>query len=57
MDNSVSKSVLDRWGAPTQLHLVEGADDPYDHVIGGDALSPNKTEEVATVIADWLKQF
>ncbi len=57
VDNTVSKQIMDRWGAEAQLHLVEGADDQYNHVIAGDALSPNKTEEVAQVIADWLKQF
>lgn len=57
VDNTVSKQFLDRWGGETQLHLVEGADDRYNHVIAGDALSPNKTEEVADIITQWLKQF
>lgn len=57
VDNSVSKTVLDRWGGSTELHLVEGADDRYNHVIAGDALSPNKTEEVADAITQWLGQF
>ncbi len=57
VDNTVSKMVMDRWGGSTQLHLVVDADDKYNHVIAGDALSPNKTEEVAGVITEWLKQF
>ncbi|MEM9573819.1 MAG: alpha/beta fold hydrolase [Pseudomonadota bacterium] len=57
VDNTVSKQFLDRWGGETQLHLVEGADDQYNHVIAGDALSPNITQEVADVITQWLKQF
>lgn len=57
VDNNVSKKVMDRWGADTQLHLVEGADDKNNHVIAGEALSPNKTDEVAGVITQWLKQF
>lgn len=57
VDNMVSKKVMARWGGDTQLHLVEGADDRYNHVIAGDALSPNKTDEVAGVITQWLKQF
>jgi hypothetical protein len=26
--------------------IVQSPDDPYQHVVAGDALSPNKTEEV-----------
>lgn len=57
VDNTMSAKVMDRWGGETKLHLVEGADDKYNHVIAGDALSPNKTDEVAGAITEWLKQF
>lgn len=57
VDNTVSKKIMDRWGGDTQLHLVENADDKSNHVIAGDALSPNKTDEVAKAVTDWLKQF
>jgi pimeloyl-ACP methyl ester carboxylesterase len=36
-----------RWGAKAQTHVVTNPEDPYQHVIAGDALSPSKTEEVA----------
>lgn len=57
VDNKVSKQFMDRWGGETQLHLIEGAADKHNHVIAGDALSPNKTDEVAEVITQWLGQF
>jgi len=57
VDNNVSKQVMDRWGGDTQLHLVVDADDKHNHVIAGDALSPNKTDEVAEIITQWLRQF
>lgn len=57
VDNTVSRKVMERWGGPSDLHLVTGADDAYKHVLAGDALSPNKNEEIVDVISDWLAQF
>jgi pimeloyl-ACP methyl ester carboxylesterase len=36
--------------------VVEGADDPKQHVLAGDILSPNTTEIVAATISDYLQQ-
>jgi alpha-beta hydrolase superfamily lysophospholipase len=55
VDHSASKLVMERWGGKTQPHAVTGADDPYNHVIAGDALSPNKNQEITDAIVDWIK--
>jgi pimeloyl-ACP methyl ester carboxylesterase len=43
----LTKERIARWGGKTETLIVENPDDPYQHVVAGDALSPNKTEEVA----------
>ncbi len=54
IDHHLTSQVMDRWGGQTSLHAVTGADDPYKHVIAGNALSPNKTQEVADIIVNWV---
>ena len=43
---SLTKERIARWGGKTDTLIVENPEDPYQHVIAGDALSPGKTEEV-----------
>lgn len=51
----VTKAVAATWpGAST--HIVVGPDDDGDHVIAGDILSPNKTQEVQKAVTAWLRQ-
>lgn len=57
VDPEATKKVIARWGGQTSVHLVNNADDTNNHVIAGDALSPNKNDEVADVISNWLEQF
>lgn len=57
VDQTVTRQIMQRWGAKTELHLVEGADDPNNHVIAGDALSPNKNQEAADVIVNWVSNL
>jgi pimeloyl-ACP methyl ester carboxylesterase len=42
----LTRERITRWGGKTETLIVENPDDPYQHVVAGDALSPNKTEEV-----------
>ena len=44
-----------RWGGPKQILAVEKNDDPYSHVIAGDALSPSTTQPLADAIIAWAK--
>jgi pimeloyl-ACP methyl ester carboxylesterase len=47
------KSIGARWGAT--LYALPKNDDPYSHVIAGDALSPSTTQQVTNKIIEWVK--
>lgn len=50
------REVLGQWGGPmvaVERQMGTG-DDPFAHVIAGDALSPGQTAETARIIADWI---
>jgi pimeloyl-ACP methyl ester carboxylesterase len=49
------EAIAARWGAPKQILAVEKNDDPYSHVIAGDALSPTTTQPLADAIVAWAK--
>jgi pimeloyl-ACP methyl ester carboxylesterase len=49
------KSVASRWGAPKAIYALPKNDDPYSHVIAGDALSPSTSQEVTDKILEWVK--
>ncbi len=47
------KAIAARWGGPHEIHALAKNDDPYSHVIAGDALSPSTTGEVSGLIIAW----
>ena len=47
------KAIAARWGGPHEIHALAKNDDPYSHVIAGDALSPSTTGEVSDLIIAW----
>ena len=51
------EAMAGRWGAAATLHKVEANDDPYSHVIAGDALSPSTTQPLADLIIEWVQQL
>lgn len=54
VDAAVTRKVIERWGGPTTVVNVDDSEDPYHHVIAGDALSPSTSERLATALADWV---
>lgn len=50
----ISRAVAARWGAPHALVVVEGGDDPSNHVIAGDAMSPSTTQFAVDSIVEWI---
>ncbi|MDH6268787.1 alpha-beta hydrolase superfamily lysophospholipase [Rhizobium sp. SG_E_25_P2] len=44
-----------RWGGPSMLIEVEMVQDPYFHVLAGDALSPATNDLMANRVADWVE--
>ncbi|MEQ8544463.1 MAG: alpha/beta fold hydrolase [Roseitalea porphyridii] len=55
VDHTVTRQIAERWGGPTQIVAVDRSDDPNDHVIAGDALSPSNNQMMADTIADWVE--
>jgi pimeloyl-ACP methyl ester carboxylesterase len=53
----LTKERIARWGAKTETLIVEKPDDPYQHVVAGDALSPNKTEEAAAKMTAFIQSL
>lgn len=51
------KDIANRWGGISEQHIVVGADDPYQHVLAGDALSPNKTQEAVDVMTAFIQKI
>ena len=57
VDPAITRSVAARWGAPHRLVEVEGVEDPSQHVLAGDAMSPSTTEPFARLATDWLREM
>jgi alpha-beta hydrolase superfamily lysophospholipase len=55
VDEAVTAQIADRWGGSKEVFSPENAEDPYKHVIAGDALSPSATGPVAEKITAWAK--
>jgi len=51
---AATRAVVSRWGGPARLEVIEGAEDPDQHVIAGRILSPGTTERAAELIAGWI---
>jgi esterase/lipase len=49
------EAISARWGGAKQVLAVEKNDDPYSHVIAGDALSPSTTQPLTDAIIAWAK--
>lgn len=57
VDAKATRAVAGRWGAPSQMMVVGESDDPYNHVIAGDVLSPSTTQTVAAAITEWISSL
>ncbi len=50
------EKVAAEWGGPTKVLKIEETSDPFMHVITGDILSPENTNQVSYEIIAWLVQ-
>lgn len=50
----LTRSIAARWGGPNALLTVAESDDPSNHVIAGDAVSPSTTQLLADRVIGWL---
>lgn len=51
----LTREIAGRWGAPHELVPVERSDDPYNHVLAGDAVSPSTTQILTGPIIAWIR--
>ena len=56
VDPAATRRVVESWGAPARIEVIEGADDPDQHVIAGRILSPATTDHAARIIAAWIAE-
>ena len=55
VDPDVTEEVMPRLAAgPLDLRVVTGSGDPEEHVIAGDIVSPETTDEVLHAILDFV---
>jgi alpha-beta hydrolase superfamily lysophospholipase len=54
---AATADVAGQWGGPAVVKVltVGEGDDPYSHVIAGDALSPGMTDRVTGIMLDWIR--
>lgn len=52
-----TRETAGEWGGPTELFIAElgEGDDPWNHVIAGDILSPGMTETAAQAMIEWSR--
>ena len=55
VDQSITAAIAERWGGPADVLEVTSADDPSNHVIAGDILSPSNNEKVAAAIEAFIR--
>ncbi|MBV0912571.1 alpha/beta hydrolase [Anianabacter salinae] len=55
VDQSRTREIAEGWGGPARIEPITltPGNDPDNHVIAGDILSPGMTQPVAEIIIDW----
>ncbi|MEQ9693401.1 alpha/beta fold hydrolase [Shimia sp. SDUM112013] len=56
VDHSATDRIANVWGGPAVIKevTVAAGDDPYDHVIAGDVLSPSANVETVSAFVNWI---
>ncbi|MFZ1816106.1 MAG: alpha/beta fold hydrolase [Rhizobiaceae bacterium] len=54
---AATNRLYNEWGGPKKLLEVVGSDDPAQHVIAGDILSPSTTQAIAREIVVWIRSL
>ena len=55
VDQGLTRTVIDDWGGVAQVIELTETGDPNNHVIAGDALSPQTNDAVVNGILRWMK--
>jgi alpha-beta hydrolase superfamily lysophospholipase len=56
VDPAITRTIATRWGGPHRLIEISNAEDPSQHVLAGDAMSPSTTEPLAQIGIAWLRE-
>ncbi len=56
VDTVRSSEIAALWGGPVEIIDPGPVDDPFQHVLAGDALSPSTTEPLSAKIISWLRK-
>ncbi|WP_244631272.1 alpha/beta fold hydrolase [Aureimonas sp. ME7] len=51
-----TEAISARWGGAHDTIIVDDSTDPSQHLIAGDAVSPNTTDRLAEEIAEWIRR-
>jgi len=56
VDAETTRAIATKWGGPVTLQprVMGESDDPFNHVIAGDILSPGQTAETVQIMRDWI---
>ncbi len=54
VDSARTRVIAERWGADAETVAIAQTDDPSNHILAGDILSPSTNDAVAGLIADWI---
>jgi len=59
VDAETTRAMTTKWGGPVKLEprVMGEDDDPFNHVIAGDILSPGQTSETAILMTEWIKDL
>lgn len=57
VDAETTRAMTTKWGGPVTLEprVMGEGDDPFNHVIAGDILSPGQTDETVQIMVDWIR--
>lgn len=57
VDAETTRAISTKWGGPVTLEprVMGDQDDPFNHVIAGDILSPGQTAETAQIMTNWIQ--
>jgi alpha-beta hydrolase superfamily lysophospholipase len=55
VDQSVTAEIAERWGGSADVLAVTSAEDPSNHVIAGDILSPSNNDQIAAAIESFIQ--
>ncbi|MEM7214090.1 MAG: alpha/beta hydrolase [Pseudomonadota bacterium] len=51
------EKVIDEWGGPVEAVKINSTSDAFSHVIMGDILSPENTDEASAKITEWINSL